>query len=240
MQIVGLEACRSLTRLDVGNNDLSSCDAIAACPTIKWLSIAKNSISSLESLRDLEHLEVLNASHNKLGGKVSVGKLTSLKALILNNNDGITSIGGLEKLRALDSLVLSHNQINGALGGWISGAVALQKLSLSFNPLLAINTALVRLRDLQELRLNHCKLEELPDALAANTRLLILEAGSNKIQSFGQIGVIAQLPLLRQLTLKGCPVAELPGYHEKIVELTSGRVKILDNKRIDGGTGRGR
>lgn len=45
--------------------------------------------------------------------------------------------------------------------------------------------------------------------------------------------MLSQLPLLRQLTLKGCPVAELPGYQEKILQLAP-QLQILDNKRLEG------
>jgi len=231
-QILGLDACKSLTRLDASANSLAELNGIAAASTLRWLSVAKNKITSLEPLRDLENLEILNAAHNQLHGKVSMGKFRSLKALILNDNAGITTVGGLEKLKNLDALVLSHNAIE-TLGGWLNGATALQKLSLSYNPLKELAGSLSTCLNLQELRLNHCQLTELPDALATNARLLTLEVGSNKIADFESLGILKKLPLLRQVTLKGCPVAELPGYQEKILKLVP-RLQILDNKRLDG------
>lgn len=176
LQIVGLDACKALSRLDASANSLTALDGVAACP-LRWLSVAKNQISSLEPLRDLEHLEVLNAAHNKLQGKLSVSRIRSLKALILNNNE-ISTIGGMEKLKALDTLVLSNNAVE-SLGGWLAGSSALQKLSLSHNPLQDIGGGALRLcPNLQELRLNHCHLKELPETLAANTRLLTLEVNT--------------------------------------------------------------
>lgn len=228
-----MDACKSLTRLDASANNLTSVDGIAAASTLRWLSVAKNQVTSLEPLRDLEHLEVLNAAHNQMQGKISMGKFRFLKALILNDNAGIKTVGGLEKLKHLDALVLSHNAIE-SLGGWLNGATALQKLSLSYNPIQDVTGAFSGCPNLQELRLNHCQLTELPDSLASNARLLTLEVGSNKIADFESLEVLKQLPLLRQLTLKGCPVSELPGYQERIVKLVP-RLQILDNKRLDGG-----
>ncbi|KAH7617436.1 putative Malignant fibrous histiocytoma-amplified sequence 1 [Nannochloris sp. 'desiccata'] len=231
--ILGLDACKSLTRLDASANSLAELDGIAAASTLRWLSVAKNQITSLEPLRDLENLEILNAAHNQIQGKISMGKFRSLKALILNDNAGITTVRGLEKLKNLDALVLSHNAIE-SLGGWLNGVTALQKLSLSYNPLKELTGSLSTCPNLQELRLNHCHLTELPDALESNARLLTLEVGSNKIADFESLEVLKKLPLLRQLTLKGCPVADLPGYQEKILKLVP-RLQILDNKRLDGG-----
>lgn len=50
-------------------------------------------------------------------------------------------VGGLEKVKDLDTLVLSHNRIS-SMGGWLSGAGKLQKLSLSHNPIADFGGAL--------------------------------------------------------------------------------------------------
>jgi Leucine-rich repeat (LRR) protein len=141
MQVVSMEACTALTRLDASDNLLTAADGIAACEALRWLSIAKNAVTSLEPLRDLAGLEVLNAARNQLEGRVSVGRLRALKALVLNDNQ-ITAVSGLDKLE-LDTLVLSNNRV-ASLGGWLAGAAALQKLSLSHNPLPELGAALQR------------------------------------------------------------------------------------------------
>ena len=43
--------------------------------------------------------------------------------------------------------------------------------------------------------------------------------------------VLSQLPQLRSLSLKGCPVAALPGYKEQVLSLVP-RLEILDSVRI--------
>lgn len=192
--------------------------------------MAKNQATSLNALRDLRGLEVLNAAHNKLAGKVSLGRWTALKAAVLNNNE-IESLGGLEKLENLDALILSHNMIS-SLGGWLAGATALQKISLSCNPLKDLGAVLRGCRALQELRVNNCQLRELPNTLEANSRLRIIEAGNNHMSGFDCVAVLAKLPSLRQLTLKGCPLADAEGYHQHILELAP-RLDIMDGRKLN-------
>lgn len=227
--VVGLDALTSCVRLDASANALTSADGLAACSSLRWLSISKNQIPSLDPLRELEHLEVLNAAHNQLQEKVSVSRLRALKALILNNNS-IVSVGGLEKLENLEALILSHNNVR-ALGGWLSGATRLAKLSLSNNPISEIGSALRRLTLLQELRLNHCQLRTLPNELSNNPSLRILEAGGNAIAEFSDIAVLRQLPGLRQLNLRGCPVAGLPQYEETVLQMVP-RLEVLDSRKL--------
>lgn len=43
--------------------------------------------------------------------------------------------------------------------------------------------------------------------------------------------VLRQLPALRNLSLRGCPLAEQPGYREAILALAPG-LEILDNQRV--------
>lgn len=228
--MINLDACSSLGRLDASANSLTAVDGIAAATTLRWLSLANNAIEDITPLRDLDRLEVLNVAHNRLQGKVAAGRLRCLKALILNNNE-ITSVGGLEKLHDLDALVLSHNRL-ASLSGWLAGAAALKKLSLSHNPLLTdVGGALRSCTALQELRLNHCGLTALPADLQKNQRLRILEAGGNAIATLEDLAVLGELPSLRQLNLKGCPAAALPGYSQHILQLAP-HLEVLDGRKL--------
>lgn len=176
---------------------------------------------------------MLNASNCALEGKVAVGSLRNLKALILNNNS-ISLVGGLDKLCLLDTLVLSHNNITGSLHGWMAGLDNLKKLSLSNNNLQDLK-GLPHLPALQELRVNHCSLSQLPKSLKASRRLKILEAGGNDITSLKDVQVIQELVYLEQLSFRGCPVAVdtrgVKMYQERIVEMVP-RLRILDNKKV--------
>ena len=46
-----------------------------------------------------------------------------------------------------------------------------------------------------------------------------------------RLQVLGRLPALRNLSLRGCPVAELPGYREALLALVP-RLEILDNQRV--------
>ena len=114
IQIVELAVCAGLTRLDLSKNKLTSLDGVAMNTALRWLSVAGNAIDSADALKDLEHLEVLNLGRNQLAGKVAVGRLRALKALIANDNQ-ITLVGGeclawpwqlqLRRLLALSAVV---------------------------------------------------------------------------------------------------------------------------------------
>ncbi|GAB4823955.1 hypothetical protein N2152v2_011001 [Parachlorella kessleri] len=229
--ILNLDACPSLARLDVSKNKLSSLEGVSLSTKLRWLSAANNDITSIEPLRDLESLEVLNVGRNQLSGKVAVGRLRSLKALILNDNH-ISLVGGLEKLKELNTLVLSHNAIT-SLGNWLAGASKLDKLSASHNRIAELGASLKGCSALEELRLSHNQLRLLPLELAANRKLRILDVGNNPITSLADIQVLAKLPSLRSLSLRGCPLAEQPGYRDAVLALTP-HLEILDNQRVVG------
>lgn len=241
VQVIGLESCTALTRLDLSNNDISTnVDSIAACSTLRWLSLAKNNIvldsnTNLSStFRDLTNLQVLNMAHNKLSGNVAVGRLKRLKALILNNND-IVSLSGLNNLTELDTLVLSSNSVYGgeSLEKWLRGATALEKLSLSHNPLKTLHAGgLSKFNLLRELRINHCQLKSLPECLKYNTGLRILEAGGNNFECVDDICVVRLIPSLEHIAFKGCPFAlKTPGYEKLVLDLVPA-LHTLDNRKI--------
>ncbi|EFN57386.1 hypothetical protein CHLNCDRAFT_50903 [Chlorella variabilis] len=228
-EVVDLALCSKLVRLDLSKNSLTSLDGVSMNTGLRWLSAAGNELTSLGSaLKDLTNLEVLNVGRNQIAGKVAV-RLPALKALILNENR-ITLVGGLEKCRELNTLVLSHNAV-ASLGSWLGGCPKLEKLSCSHNQLQELGAALKGCPMLTELRLNHNQIHALPAELASNTRLRILDIGGNPIASFDDIQVLSRLPQLRSVSLKGCPLASAPGYREGISALLP-RLEILDTQRI--------
>lgn len=82
------------------------------------------------------------------------------------------------------------------------------------------------LTKLKELRLNHNKLTSFPADLSALASLRTLEAGSNPIASLDALQPLAGLPALRQLSLKGCPVAALENYRSHVQGLLP-RLQVL-------------
>ena len=92
-QVGNLGSCPRLIRLDLSNNSIKDTAWAASCTQLKWLSLASNPVTSLAPLQCLSHLQVLNAGHAQLAGDVDVSGLTSLGALIVNDNQ-ITSLSG--------------------------------------------------------------------------------------------------------------------------------------------------
>ncbi|KAL6775705.1 hypothetical protein ACKKBG_A18220 [Auxenochlorella protothecoides x Auxenochlorella symbiontica] len=227
--VVGMESCTGLTRLDASDNGLTSADGIAALPALRWLSLAGNQVESIEPLRSCDSLEVLNIANNRLSGKVALGRLSRLKALVANNN-AITLVGALDRCKELNTLILSHNAV-ASVSGWLAGAGPLQKLQLSHNMITDLGNALSHLTKLKELRLNHNKLTSFPADLSALASLRTLEAGSNPIASLDALQPLAGLPDLRQLSLKGCPVAALEKYRSHVQGLLP-RLQVLDGQRL--------
>ncbi|XP_042511798.1 leucine-rich repeat-containing protein ODA7 isoform X2 [Macadamia integrifolia] len=101
---------KSLEKLDLGFNNLSSLEGLRSCVNLKWLSVLQNKLQSLKGIESLSKLTVLNAGRNKLKAMDEVGSLIRLRALILNDNE-IASICKLDELKELTTLVLSRNPI---------------------------------------------------------------------------------------------------------------------------------
>lgn len=57
LQILNLDSCPALARLDVSKNQLASLEGVSLNRRLKWLSAAANSVASLDALRDLDALE---------------------------------------------------------------------------------------------------------------------------------------------------------------------------------------
>lgn len=224
-EIVGLDACEKLSRLDLSNNNLSSLEGLALCGNLKWLSVAGNCLQSLKGIEGLSKMTVLNASHNELTSMDEVACLVDLRAVILNDNE-ISSVCKLDRLTNLNALVLSHNPIR-ELDKSLGKLSSITKLSISYCRLQTVGSSLKRNTALKELRLSHNQLMSLPLELEQNGMLQILDLGHNYLRQWPDIQVLGSLPELRNLNLHGNPVCEEKQYQEKIKELLP-KLQILD------------
>lgn len=224
-EIVGLDACEKLSRLDLSNNNLTSLEGLALCANLKWLSVAGNCLQSLKGIEGLSKMTVLNASHNELTTMDEVACLVDLRAVILNDNE-ITSVCKLDRLTNLNALVLSHNPIR-ELDKSLGKLSSITKLSMSYCRLQTVGSSLKRNTALKELRLSHNQLMSLPLELEQNGMLQILDVGHNYLRQWSDIEVLSSLHELRNLNLHGNPVCEEKRYQEKIKELLP-KLQILD------------
>lgn len=229
--IANLDALPKLRGADLSNNALDSLAGLQYSEHLSWLKVAGNGLQSLADLRPLSKLTTLNAGNNKLRSLEGVGALTSLRALVLNDNE-LSDYRGLGDLEQLDALVLSRNRITELGPGAFKHYANLTKLSLSNNKLRTIGGCLRRCLNLQELRVTHNLLTELPEDLALLQSLRIIEAGHNELRST-QLPLLRQLRGLKHLTLQGNPCANAKSYSREVVDELPD-LTHFDNKPIEG------
>ncbi|GBG87342.1 hypothetical protein CBR_g45402 [Chara braunii] len=231
--IVDLDKCSRLTRLDISNNALASTSiaSLKLCTELKWLSLAGNQLESLSGISSLSKLTVLNCSHNKLSAFGEVAGLTDLRALILNDNQ-IEVIARLDRLKKLDALVLSKNKIR-EIPKAIGKLSALSKLSLSYNRIQTLGSGLRTCILLEELRLAHNTIRALPLDLETNGNLRIVDMSSNRVQDWNDVQVLTKLSQLKQVSFRGNPVCNQDGYISKICGFLP-NLEVLDGQRVRG------
>jgi len=231
----------NLCRVDLKDNLITSIENLKHLNQLKWLSVANNRLESnaLMFLREFstENLRVLNVSNNRintLDGIDSSKIQKSLLALIATDNmlaqESLNSFKLYSPSTAvLNSLIVSNNNIE-CIANELQTLTRLGKFSVSNNGLEKIaQDAFSQNVDLRELRLAKNKLKELPQGLGKNINLRVLDASHNKIDSFTSLQVLAKLPKLAHLSLRGNPVAILDGkaYVENIKALCP-RLRTLD------------
>ena len=88
--------------------------------------------------------------------------------------------------------------------------------------------------DLRELRLAKNKLTGLPSGLGKNINLRVLDCSHNQIKTFAEVQVLAKLPKLTHLSLRGNPIAILDGkaYVDNIKAMCP-RLRTLDGHPLD-------
>lgn len=154
-RVHGLEALHSLTTLNLEDNELSSSvHAVnSQSPSLKYLKISGNKLSHLD-ISMLPNLRLLYADRNRL-----------------------SRVGGLSKVKHLDSLSLREQQGNTRIDpSFINECFEVRKLFLSGN-LLTTFAPTVDFLNLQYLELANCGLESLLEdfgELTANLRILNL------------------------------------------------------------------
>ncbi|CAD8156440.1 unnamed protein product [Paramecium octaurelia] len=92
-----------------------------------------------------------------------------------------------------------------------------------------------KLPNLQNLVLEINQLDGQAINFIANTypKLLCLSLAENSIKTFAELEPIKQLKKLQQLDFSANPIAQLPGYFQKVFDLVPG-LQILDNKDKNG------
>lgn len=215
----------NLKHLDLANNRLAHPDSLNGLAHLKFLtklSLAGNRLSEGVGMHlvRMQRLTVLNLAGNDLTFiPPCIEQLKGLKALILNNNC-IRSLAGVTLPLNLNSLVLSHNQIEVIEGNDIRHLKNLKSLSLSHNKLHKFPEGLA-LNELKQLRLNDNRLTSIP-GLPANIE--ILDLGNNLFTASSLLADLQNLSMLKNVNVRGNPGSEC--------KLTNPRLLIVNNQRI--------
>lgn len=225
-----LEAMKNLKKLELRGNYLSSLAFLEMSHGLCWLGMAKNHLRKITHLQNLSSLAVLDISDNRITRLEGLSGLSSLKALIAARNR-IRRIEGLSPKQnpALETLVLSHNQISECS---VVNYRALRKLSVAHNQLHAF-PKLSRLPALAELRLNGNRICSVTADVAALNNLSILDIGNNLIVEQKGFEALKGLLWLKSLTLQGNAAADKASTMEAIVGSLP-RLEIVNNKRQAG------
>ena len=108
--IYGIEFCKNLDTLNIGNNGISDLIPLFYLRNIESLSLDNNNIVDISPLKYFYYLAKLVINNNSIKDISNISYLTSLTTLILNNNI-IQDISPLSNLLNLQYLSLSNNPI---------------------------------------------------------------------------------------------------------------------------------
>lgn len=146
------------------------------------------------------HQKVLNLSHRDL--KVipaELSNLSSLRTLLLNDNQIIMPPEEISHLKNLECLSLEHNQLTLLPSLFSSLANSLQFLNLSDNPFMYLPPVVSQLVNLRSLWLENVRLTSFPSDVCSIVSLERLSLAGNSISEIGE--EIGNLVNLRWLSL---------------------------------------
>eukprot|EP01134_Creolimax_fragrantissima_P002388 CFRG2388T1 len=224
-----LSPCVEIRKITLSKNKIKSLECVKWCKSLTYLNVANNNIDSLMDLKDLKMLSVINAGGNNLMSADGATSIEHLKALVLNNNK-FTQTPNFLRLKKLNTLVLSHNMIEDVKA--VRYLTALTKFSASHNKIRNMPDV-TGLYDLVEIKMNDNLIVTVPESIQFAPNLKTLDLGNNRIKKFSDVKHLANLPVLKQLTLRGNPIADSADYREQIAELIP-TVEVLDGERFRG------
>jgi len=155
--------------------------------------------------------------------------MIELGALILNNNNLTTIPKNIPP--SLNTLVLSHNKISELSN--LSQLTNLKKLAIACNQIGAISDALNNNTALTELRLRGNKIVRIPPNIGHNIHLRLVDICNNGIADKRGLQSLTFLHRLRNLSIKGNPVANQPDGIYDWFQQQIPSLKILDGLNTD-------
>ncbi|KAG5498867.1 hypothetical protein JKF63_03156 [Porcisia hertigi] len=166
---------------------------------------------------------------SKLQSEAASIALEDVQTLLLSFR-GLERIENLSALRSLTKLHLDNNRLCRIEN--LESLVNLEWLDLSYNAIEVIE-GLQELQHLSCLSLYANKITAL-SGLTCLPELSTLSLGSNPLENIEEaVLYLHQLPRLRVLTLKECPLAALPNYRARVIAFVRG-VKFVDGQLVKG------
>lgn len=154
-------------------------------------------------------------------------KYHGLRCVCLHGNN-ITSIDGIQHLTKLQELNLSSNSITNIQN--LHGLVNLTSLNLASNKLQAIS-GLDGLSNLTHLNVSYNRISNITGLAALqgpNCKLRMLNLKHNQLSNLQSFAVLIGCVNLRDLSIQGNPLCQLPNYRQAIVSVLP-QITNLDN-----------
>jgi len=167
----------------------------------------ENDLNYLWALRQLVKLSICNIDFSGSGLDLSA-ITTTLHELIVTNCSlkCVTQILGIGRLVSLKRLILTHNNLEHVDEKTMLKLKELTDLQLGYNSLKSFPTVVTKMEKLEELSLIHNQISVLPDEVVQMTSLEKLHLDNNVLTELPEY-VTLQLPQLRALTLENNKLA---------------------------------
>jgi Leucine-rich repeat (LRR) protein len=133
---IGCDESGSITAIELGGNQLmgSLPTEIYLLPNLRRLKVHSNALYiGFEGIEKARNLETLSLDSTGLDSLKGIGEARSLVKLTTSSNGLISVPEELSRLINLQTLDLSHNNLNGNLPSWIRNLASLVTLSASHN-----------------------------------------------------------------------------------------------------------
>lgn len=237
--ITDLSSLKNLDYIDVSNNKLTSITGISNLPRLKTLNLSNNNLSNLTPILKIDSLRILNVSNNPLptlDWLIHSRFAPFLIALVATHVD-LVSLDGLSTLRDIETIILSHNDLEEIKDISKLPVRNLKKISLSHNRIRHVPESIGRFESLKELRISHNLITELPKEgiLRQLRQLRILDIGHNRMEDLNVLGVCHAL---QNVNVSGNPGCDLLNDGNNIVDavrrICKG-VEVVDGIRVAGG-----
>ena len=241
---------QSFLTIDIKGFGLDTVAPISKYQHLQRLRLAGNKLSTLEGLGNLNNVVYIDASDNELTElldmtpplcnvseadfssngireiKTDLGSFQCLKVLNIDNN-GLTSLEGLQALSKLQILSASGNALDSCSG--INQLAQLRVLDVSKNNIQYL-TELKELSSLEILNVSENKVTSLESTDALES-LTLLDISNNHICILEDFCLLSELTRLREMKMEGNPCCLAMNARLHVVKILT-QLSILDNSKV--------